>query len=86
MTLKASGEYKVNPKKKYRIKNMVINGSKISIHRHFLTIRNGVVAIKRWTEILLPLIVTIIAPFRVELSLKIDSIQVQGEEKNIYEH
>ena len=56
---------------------IMINGSKISIHRfiattlfrmvihsllpdecgHSLTLRNSVVAIKRWTEILLPLII-----------------------------
>ena len=38
---------------------------------HPLAIRNSVVAMKRWTEILLPLIIIIIAPLRVERSLNL---------------
>ena len=44
---------------------------KIIMCGHPLAIRNSVVAIKRWTEILLPLIIIIIAPLRVEHSLNL---------------
>ena len=40
-------------------------------NNEWMTIRNSVVAIKRWTEILLPLIIIITAPLRVERSLNL---------------